>query len=53
MWNLLDEYHERFGETFPLMLCRGMDEEDIIQIVQKCLDDGRPYEPDIDPDADY
>ena len=50
---LLDKYKEHFGECFPLMLCMGMDEEDILQVIQKCLGDDKPYDPDIDPDNMY
>lgn len=53
MDELLDKYRYRFGEQFPLMLCRGMSEEDIKQIIQQCLEDGKPYSPDLDPDSDY
>lgn len=50
---LLDEYQERFEENFPLMLCRTMEEDEIIKIIQKCLDDDEPYEPELNNDADY
>ena len=50
---LLDKYRTQFGEQFPLMLCRGMTDEEICQTVQKCLDDGKPYAPELDPDANY
>lgn len=50
---MLDEYQERFEENFPLMLCRHMEEDEIIEIIQKCLDDDEPYDPELDPDANY
>lgn len=50
---LLDLYKARFREQFPLMLCRGMTEEAICQIIQKCLDDAQPYDPKLDSDANY
>lgn len=53
MDTLLDEYRTRFGEQFPLMLCRGMTDDEICQTVQKCLDDGKSYTPELDPDANY
>lgn len=43
----LDEYRKRFNEQFPLMLVMGMDDEDIIEIIDKCLESGEPYDPDI------
>lgn len=53
MDELLDEYRAKFKEAFPLMLCRGLTDEKVCQIVQQCLDDGKRYEPELDPDADY
>ena len=50
---MLDEYQERFEENFPLMLCRHMEEDEIIEVIQKCLDDDEPYDPELDPDANY
>ena len=50
---LLDEYQDQFEENFPLMLCRHMDDDEIIDIIKNCLEDDEPYEPDIDPDANY
>ena len=50
---LLDEYQGRFGENFPLMLCRTMEEDEIIKNIQKCLDDDAPYEPELNDKADY
>ena len=50
---MLDKYQERFEENFPLMLCRHMEEDEIIEIIQKCLDDDEPYDPELDPDANY
>lgn len=50
---LLDKYEQKFGESFPLMLCRGMADEDICEIVQDCIDKEKTYSPDLDPNADY
>lgn len=50
---LLEKYRARFGECFPLMLCMGMSDEEINQIIQQCLDKDTMYEPDIDSDMDY
>lgn len=51
MDKLLDEYKEKFGECFPLMLTRGMSEDDIIEIVKSCLKNNKPYE--VDEERDY
>ena len=50
---LLDKYETKFGECFPLMLCRHMTDTEICEMVQQCLDSNEPYNPELDPDADY
>ena len=50
---LLDEYQEHFEENFPLMLCRTMEEEEIIETIEKCLENDEPYEPELNEDANY
>lgn len=49
----MDEYREKFGDIFPRMLCRGMDDERVIATIDKCLKDGKEYEPDAPEDADF
>lgn len=44
MDKVLDEYKEKFGECFPLMLTRGMEEKEIEEIAKKCIADNKPYE---------
>ena len=53
MNTLLDEYQKRFKECFPLMLCMGVDDEEIINIIKECLEKNEPYNPELDPDANY
>ena len=43
MDKLLKEYEEKFGDQFPLMLCRGCDDEEIIEIIKECLKENKPY----------
>lgn len=50
---LLDQYQEQFGENFPMMLCRTMDDEEIIEIIEKCFEDNKPYEPELNEEANY
>lgn len=50
---LLDKYEERFDECFPLMLCKGMDDDTLCTVIEDCLDKGKAYAPDIDQNADY
>lgn len=53
MDELLDKYRARFDDQFPLMLCRAKSDEDICKIIQKCLDDGKPYKPALKRKANY
>ena len=51
---VLNQYRDRFGENFPVMLFRGTPEGELIQMIQKCLDEGELFaEPDLDDEADY
>lgn len=50
---VLNQYRERFDENFPVMLFRGTPEGELIQMVLKCLDEGKPFESDLDDEADY
>lgn len=50
---LLDEYQDHFEENFPLMLCRTMEDEEIIEIIEKCLENDEPYDPKLKKDANY
>lgn len=40
---MLKRYEEKFGEQFPLMLCRGCDDEEIIDIIDECISKNEPY----------
>ena len=53
MEKLLSDYLEKFGEQFPIMLVRGMDDDEIESIIKRCLDSGEPYEPELDENSDY
>jgi hypothetical protein len=50
---LLDKYRDRFGEQFPLMLCRGLTDDEICRTIQQCLDNGEPFDPELDSDSNY
>ena len=39
----LKEYEEKFGEQFPIMLCRGCDDDEIMEIIDECLSKNEPY----------
>ena len=42
----LHKYRDLFGEQFPMMACLGMEEDDIIKEIQKCLEKKQPYQYD-------
>jgi len=50
---LMEKYCEMFDDQFPLMLCRHMSEEEIIKTLQECIEKEEPYEPNLDPNANY
>lgn len=43
MNKLIKRYEEMFGESFPLMLCRGMSDADIAAIIEDCINKSMPY----------
>lgn len=53
MDELLFKYADAFDENFPMYLFRTTDEKEINAIIQKCLDDGVPYETDTKEDIKY
>lgn len=46
MESKLQEYKDKFGEQFPLMMVRGMDDKDVVKLINDCLESEKPYEPD-------
>ena len=39
----LKRYEEKFGEQFPLMLCRGCDDDEIMEIIDEKIRKNTPY----------
>ena len=39
----LQKYKENFNEQFPLMLCRGCDNDEIIELIKECIESNIPY----------
>lgn len=50
---LLNEYQERFDESFPIFLLMGVDGGEIKKIIEDCLARGQPYEPEYEDDILY
>lgn len=46
MDDLLLKYADRFGENFPTFMFQGTPEDEMVEIIQQCLDDGAPYDTD-------
>ena len=50
MDELINKYVEKFGENFPLYMFMGVDENEIIIAITKCINDNKPYVADNDKD---
>lgn len=50
---LLTRYVEQFNDNFPLFTVRDLDEGEVIQAVQKCLDENKPLIVDCPDGVDY
>ena len=48
---LVEKYTEKFNVNFPLFMVGGTDEEKC-EIIQKCLDTGKPVDLSFDDDPD-
>ncbi len=48
---LLQEYKKTFNEQFPLMLCRGCDDDEIMEIIKECIEAHTPYT--VEKNLDY
>ena len=53
MFELIEQYTEKFNENFPIFVVRNMTEDEIKGIIRKCLDDGKPYQVDTEEDCFY
>ena len=50
---LLNKYAEQFDDNFPIFAVRGKNEDEIIKIIQKCLDENKHFEPKYLDGVDY
>lgn len=44
MEDLLIEYVETFGDSFPLFCLMDLTDEEIIKLIKQCLKENKPYE---------
>ncbi|MEG1083970.1 MAG: hypothetical protein RSE04_05970 [Hydrogenoanaerobacterium sp.] len=49
----LTEYDVKFNDCFPLYAMRNAEEDEIINVIDACLESGKPYAPQYDDNADY
>ena len=49
----LNEYREKFGEPLPMMFFRCATDDEIIKVIDSCLESGKPYEPELEEGAAY
>lgn len=49
----LTEYEAKFNDCFPLFAMRSAEEDEIIKVIDACLESGMPYEPEYDENTDY
>lgn len=47
----MDKYKKKFGECFPLMLTKGMSDNQIKEIIEDCIKSNKPYE--VNAEKDY
>lgn len=50
---MMDKYRETFGEQFPRRLCWGMNTASVVAAIEECLNAGRPYGSDTEPECKY
>lgn len=44
MDELLMQYADKFHENFPIFIVGDMDESELKAVIQKCIDEGKPFE---------
>lgn len=53
MDELLIQYANKFHENFPIFIVRDKSESEIEDIIQKCLDEDKPYQVETKEDCFY
>lgn len=50
----LQKYRDHFDEALPVFMLRSKTDDELIELVKRCLKSGKPYVPDDpDPKIDY
>lgn len=53
LFELLNQYVEKFNDNFPIMCVRDMDESEIIYSIEKCIRDDTLYNLNLNDTVDY
>lgn len=53
MSKLLNDYVDMFGENFPIFMCMGMSDQEIIDLIETSIKNGEPYTIEMEDDALY
>ena len=52
-FTLAEKYQKTFGEGLPLMMMPQKSDQEIMQIIVDCLENGKPYQVDYDHEVYY
>lgn len=48
------KYRDHFDESLPVFMLRGKTDQELIDLIKRCLGENKPYVPnDPDPKIDY
>lgn len=50
---LLQEYADKFGDNFPLVYVRHLEEKEIIELIKNAINKNEPYEADYSKEGTY
>lgn len=50
---ILNEYSDKFDDTFPIFAVTHLSDSELIQLVKDCLKSGKPYNPEWNENWDY
>lgn len=49
----MHEYESRFGYLFPRMCLQDASDDEVIELIEKCLKDDKPYDVKVEPGIIY
>jgi len=51
--NLIEKYSSKFGESFPIYVLRGKTDQELINILEKCIKTNKPHRVELIKGAIY